>query len=224
MSTYVLMRILESAPARYDEGMRLLTFGRIDRAYDRLVSHVAKGMRVLDIGCGTGGLALRAARRGAHVKGIDINAGMLEVAGERIRRAGLAESVELVEQGIAELDAEPDGGYDAVMSGLCFSELSDDEISFTLEQVRRLLRPGGRLLIADEVKPTAAARRWLLALARAPFAALAYLVSGQTTHGVSRLPERVREAGFRVQTVRLASLSSFCELVATRPTLAGGEV
>jgi len=215
------MRVLESAPARYDEGMRLLTFGRVDRAYDRLVSHVHKGMRVLDIGCGTAGLALRAARRGARLKGIDINAAMLEVAGERVRRAGLTEAIALVEQGVAELDAEPDAAYDAVMSGLCFSELSDDEIAFTLQEARRLLRPGGRLLIADEVEPTGAARRRLLALARAPFAAAAYLISGRTTHGVARLPERVAEAGFSVDSVRRSLLSTFCELVATKPATTG---
>ncbi|HUW96689.1 MAG TPA: class I SAM-dependent methyltransferase, partial [Anaerolineae bacterium] len=39
MSTYVLMRILESAPSRYDRGLRILTLGRLDRAYDRLASH-----------------------------------------------------------------------------------------------------------------------------------------------------------------------------------------
>jgi demethylmenaquinone methyltransferase/2-methoxy-6-polyprenyl-1,4-benzoquinol methylase len=215
------MRILESAPGRYDEGMRLLTFGRIDRTYDRLVGHVAAGMRVLDIGCGTGGLALRAARRGARVKGIDVNAAMLEVAAQRVRGAGLDEAVELVEQGVAELDAEPAEGYDAVMSGLCLSELSDDEIAFTLLQVRRLLRPGGCLLIADEVKPPAAATRWLLAVARAPFVAAAYLISGKTTRGVSRLPERVSEAGLSVDSYTRGRLSSFCELVATRPAASG---
>ena len=36
MSTYVLMRILESAPRRYERGMRWLTFGHLDRAYDAL--------------------------------------------------------------------------------------------------------------------------------------------------------------------------------------------
>jgi len=59
MSTYVLMRVLESAPRRYDLGIRLLTLGRVDRAYDRLASQIESGQRVLDLGCGTGALAVR---------------------------------------------------------------------------------------------------------------------------------------------------------------------
>jgi len=221
MGTYVLMRILESAPRRYELGIRLLTLGSIDRAYDRLASHVGEGQHVLDLGCGTGALTLRAARRGASVKGIDISARMLEIAAERVRDAGLGERIELAEAGIAELDGEEPDSYDVVTCGLCFSELSDDEIAFTLQEARRLLRPGGRLLIADEVEPTGAARRRLLALARAPFAAAAYLISGRTTHGVARLPERVAEAGFSVDSVRRSLLSTFCELVATKPATTG---
>ncbi|HKJ24143.1 MAG TPA: methyltransferase domain-containing protein, partial [Myxococcota bacterium] len=84
MSTYVLMRILESAPHRYDFGMRLLTLGGVGRAYDRLAARVEEGQRVLDVGCGTGALTLRMARRGARVKAIDVSAEMLEMAAQRV--------------------------------------------------------------------------------------------------------------------------------------------
>ncbi len=127
MSTYVLMRILESAPHRYELGIRLLTLGRLERAYDRLANHITPGQHVLDLGCGTGALTLLAAQRGAVVTGIDINTQMLEIAEQHIREAGLRESVTLVEKGVAELDGEETDSYDAVTGGLCFSELSEDE-------------------------------------------------------------------------------------------------
>jgi ubiquinone/menaquinone biosynthesis C-methylase UbiE len=214
MSTYVLMRILESAPRRYDLGIRLLTLGTLDSAYDRLAARVEAGQRVLDIGCGTGALAMRAARRGARVKGIDVNAQMLEIAAQRASAAGLAGSVDLREMGIAELDAEPPGSYDAVMSGLCFSELSEDEIAYGLGQIARLLKPGGLLLVADEVKPPDCARRLLHALIKAPFAALTYLVSQQTTHAVEDLPGKLSKAGFSIESLRQNALGSFVEIVA----------
>ncbi len=47
MSMYVLMRILESAPRRYELGIRLLTLGRLNKAYDRLASHIKRGQQVL---------------------------------------------------------------------------------------------------------------------------------------------------------------------------------
>ena len=61
MSTYIFMKVLESTPCRYDRGIRILTLGRLDKAYDRLVSHIKNGQRVLDLGCGTGALILKAA-------------------------------------------------------------------------------------------------------------------------------------------------------------------
>jgi len=103
MRTYVLMRILESAPSRYDTGLRILTRGRLDDAYERLTSGIEQGQRVLDLGCGTGALTLRAAQKEARVKGIDVNPQMLEIAEKRARAANLARNTELCEMGVAEL-------------------------------------------------------------------------------------------------------------------------
>jgi ubiquinone/menaquinone biosynthesis C-methylase UbiE len=217
MSTYVLMRVLESAPRRYDLGIRLLTFGRIDRAYDRLVGQVEPGQRVLDLGCGTGALAVRAARRGAIVKGIDINPEMLAIARRRVEEEQLGERVELAEQGVAELDGEEGESYDAVTSGLCFSELSDDELRYTLDQVARLLKPGGLLLVADEVSPRHAIARALRSLLRAPLALLTYLITQQTSHAVRALPERLAAAGLSLVSATHNALGSFGVYVARRP-------
>ena len=217
MSTYVLMRLLESAPRRYDRGIRLLTLGAVDRAYDHLTAAIHAGERVLDIGCGTGALALRAARRGARVKAIDINAEMLALAAGRARAARLADAITFAEMGIAELGREPDATYDVVTAGLVFSELSPDERRFALREVRRLLRPGGRLLVADETAPGSRLGRWFYAIARAPLVVLTYLLTQQTTHPLGGLVEEIRTAGFRICSVRRSALGSFLEIVAERP-------
>jgi ubiquinone/menaquinone biosynthesis C-methylase UbiE len=217
MSTYVLMRILESAPRRYELGIRLLTLGRLDRAYNRLASYIERGQQVLDIGCGTGALTVRAAQRGAKVKGIDINAQMLEIAAQRVKDAGLTESVELAEMGVAELDAEEAQHYEAVTSGLCLSELSEDEIRYALEQVARILRPGGLLLIADEIKPRGSVHRLIHSLIRAPLVVLTYVVTQQTTHPASNLSEKLKAAGFAITSVHLNRLGSFGEFVVKKP-------
>jgi demethylmenaquinone methyltransferase/2-methoxy-6-polyprenyl-1,4-benzoquinol methylase len=211
------MRILESAPSRYELGIRLLTFGQVDRAYDRLASRIAHGQRVLDLGCGTGALALRAARNGAQVKGIDSNARMLEIAAQRARQTGLSQNVELAETGVAELHREEPESYDAVLSGLCFSELSDDELVYTLRQVGRLLKPEGLLLIADEVRPPSLPARVLHGLVRAPLVVLTYLITQQTTHPVAHLSERLTDSGLSIVSVRSGPLGGFSELVAQKP-------
>ena len=216
MSTYVLMKILESAPDRYDRGIRLLTFGAVDRSYDRLVSYIKNGQQVLDIGCGTGALTLRAARNGAKVKAIDINAQMMEIAKQKIERSGHSASVEFQEMGIVELDSEPAENYDVVMSGLCFSELTDDELTFGLTQVHRILKPGGLLLVADEARPQNFIKKIFYWLLRLPMVVITYIITQTTTHAVSRLPQKVEQANFDIEQVRLNKLGSFIELVAKK--------
>ncbi|MFQ6088932.1 MAG: corrinoid protein-associated methyltransferase CpaM [Candidatus Methanofastidiosia archaeon] len=216
MSTYILMKILESAPSRYDKGIRILTLGRLDKAYDRLTSHVKKGQRVLDLGCGTGALTLGAARKGARVKGIDVNSQMLEIAEKRAREVNLAQNIELCEMGVAELSSEERESYDVVMSGLCFSELTEDELNYALKEVKRILKPGGLLLIADEVKPKGISKRILNWVARFPLLIITYLITQTTTNAVKNLPEKIKEAGLIIESIKLSRMENFIEVVAKK--------
>ena len=143
MSTFVLMKILETSPSRYDRGIRILTLGKIDETYDHLVSYIRKGQKVLDIGCGTGALTLRAAEKGAKVKGIDINPQMLEIARKKAVEMGLIQNIELCEMGVAELESEKTGSYDVVTAVLCFSELSENELKLCYQRGEKNTETGG---------------------------------------------------------------------------------
>ena len=194
MSSFVWMKVLESAPERYDRGIRILSRGRIGAVYDTLADIVAApGRRVLDVGCGTGGVALACAERGARVVGLDADAGMLEVARARPGAA----AIEWVELGAAEIqDRFAEHSLDAVVSCLAFSEMPPDLQAYVLSVCRTRLVPGGVLAIGDEVTPRAAYRRWLWQAARAPVAAATFLLTQTTTRPVEDLAERVRAAGF----------------------------
>jgi len=210
------MKVLESAPDRYDVGIRILTLGSVDKAYDRLTSHVKRGQRVLDIGCGTGALTLRAAQKGAEVKGIDVNSQMLEIAKKRIAEAKLEQTVELCETGVAELADEEVESYDVVMSGLCFSELTQNELIYSLKEVKRILKPGGILLVADEVMPQSIPKRIFHWLIRFPLVIITYLLTQTTTHAVKSLPERIKETGLLIESIRLNKIENFIELAARK--------
>jgi len=211
------MRVLESAPSRYDRGIRLLTLGQVGPAYGRLAARIEPSWRVLDLGTGTGALALRAVARGAEVVALDVNAAMLAVARQKAKAAGLANHITWREIGVAELDALPDSGFDAVCSGMCFSELTPDERRYALCQAQRLLRPGGLLLLADEVRPQGSLQRLLHATLRAPLVVITWLFTQTTTHAVPDLSGLVEAAGFEVTAVRTALLGSWAEVVARRP-------
>ncbi len=211
------MRILESIPSRYDCGIRILSFGRLDRAYDHLMSQIEEEQRVLDIGCGTGALTLRAAKKGARVKGIDISSQMLEIAQKKAEKLNLTGNVEFVEMGVAELGDEKGESYDVVMSGLCFSELSDDELDFTLKEVMRILKPGGALLVADEIVPESIIRRLISEIVRFPLVALAYILTQTTSKPIRNLKERLERSGFKIESIRCDGLGALVEIVARKP-------
>jgi demethylmenaquinone methyltransferase/2-methoxy-6-polyprenyl-1,4-benzoquinol methylase len=200
--SYVYMKVLETAPERYERGMRLLTLGRLQRVYRDIAASLGRGDRVLDLGCGPGELAVLLARGGCQVTGIDVSPQLLRLAAHRAREAGVADRVSLREVGAVELDtAFPAASFDAVVSTLVFSELSPDEMVYTLSGCRRILRGEGLLLVADEILPDSLLGRVATLLFRLPFVVLAYLFTQNTTRRVSSLRQRLEGAGFRVLAV-----------------------
>jgi len=142
---------------------------------------------------------------------------MLEIAQKRAREANLSQNIELSEMGVAELGSEESRSYDAVMSGLCFSELTEDELSYTLREVKRILKPGGFLLIADEVRTRSISKRILNSLIRFPLAIITYLITQTTTKAMKNLPEKIEEADLLIESVRLNKMENFIELVGRKP-------
>ncbi|MCA9513279.1 MAG: class I SAM-dependent methyltransferase, partial [Myxococcales bacterium] len=111
------MRWLEGTPARYDAGMRALTFGRVDALHAAVAEAAAPapGARVLEVGCGTGAVTERLLARGAVVTALDASAEMMERARARV---GEGARVEWLERTASEIDALPPGAYDAVVFSL----------------------------------------------------------------------------------------------------------
>jgi demethylmenaquinone methyltransferase/2-methoxy-6-polyprenyl-1,4-benzoquinol methylase len=200
MSTYVYMRILESAPQRYDLGLRLLSLGRIDAVYEAAAAAVLEAgssPRVLEIGCGTGNLTAALLKRGATVTAVDQNPDMLAIAAEKLGKEH--NELDLREMAAVEIaDRFPAGSFDAVAASLVLSEMSEDEQRFVLAAALQVLHPGGRLVAVDEVLPHGLLARCAHACVRWPLAALTYLLTQTTTFAVRDLGAKVRAAGFHV--------------------------
>lgn len=143
--------LLIEGARRYDLKLWLRSRGRIG-SFRREVLDLARlepGERVLDVGCGTGGLALAAKRRvGAAgvVHGIDPSEEMIEAARAKARRAGLEIRFDV---GAAQGLERPDASFDAVLATLVLHHLPHDALVAALREIVRVLAPGGRFLAVD---------------------------------------------------------------------------
>jgi SAM-dependent methyltransferase len=120
---------------------------RFAPAIDHVIARAAlrDGDEVLDLGTGTGSVALQAARlvrpRG-HVLGIDLSPEMIRVAAERAAAAGLTNAA--FREGNAQAIPAPDGSADVLTSSLCLMFVPDRAAA--ARECGRVLRPGGRFV------------------------------------------------------------------------------
>jgi demethylmenaquinone methyltransferase/2-methoxy-6-polyprenyl-1,4-benzoquinol methylase len=181
--------------------------GGLDRRWRRLTAEavVAPGDRVLDACCGTGDLALAARAAGGTVVGLDFSERMLE----RARRK--SSEIEWMEGDLLRLPFA-DGSFDAATVGFGVRNVAD--LDAGLRELRRVVRPGGRLGILEIVRPKGPLalfyRAWfdgLIPLAGKALpggAAYSYLpASVRRFPGPAELEERVRAAGFHPVAHRL---------------------
>ena len=137
--------------ALYDPLTKLLGAGA---AHHTLIeqANLRDGQRVLDIGCGTGSLAvmLKRERPGIDVTALDPDANALARARHKAADAGLAIDFVL---GFADAIETSDASFERVLSSLMLHHLTRDERRATLAEVFRVLKPGGEFHVVDFAAP-----------------------------------------------------------------------
>ncbi len=140
---------------RYDLLMGFVTLGR-EQAFRQRIADLARlqpGEIVLDVGCGTGTLAMVARQRVGEigrVAGIDPSPQMIARASRKAVRRGLAIDFQV---GVIEHLSFPDQSFDVVLSTFMMHHLPDDLKRRGLAEIARVLKPGGRLLVLDMKGP-----------------------------------------------------------------------
>ncbi len=171
-------RMFDSIAPEYDALNHILSLN-IDRLWRRravkkLLDKDA-GCRILDIACGTGDFSIAVAGRSANAKitGIDLSEGMLAAGREKVRKNGLAGQIELLKGDCESLEF-PDGTFDGVCVG--FGVRNFEHLETGLREMRRVLRPGGRLVILELSVPQ---NKLLLALYKLYFLKILPKIGGR---------------------------------------------
>jgi SAM-dependent methyltransferase len=180
-------------------------------------ARIAPGHDVLDLGCGTGTLALlvRRACPEARVVGLDVDERILAIARRKIDRAG--GGVEL-RQGSATAPPFAPASFDRVLTTLVLHHLTTAEKRDALAAARRLLRPGGELHVADWGKP----HNVFMRVASLGFR---FADGGETTAANLRgeLPALIGEAGFAEVAETERWMTLFGTLAFVRGVVAGSD-
>lgn len=189
-------RMFGAIAHRYDLNNTLHSFGR-DGAWRRAAveaAGVSGSDEVLDVACGTGALTREFARRGpARVVGLDYTPEMLDVARERAEGAGSdgrrATPIEYVQ---GDAMALPFGGRSFDVVSIAFGIRNVEEPERALAEFRRVLRPGGRLVVLEFDTPRLAPLAWMNGVyTRAVMPRTATLISGDRSGAYWYLPRSV---------------------------------
>jgi demethylmenaquinone methyltransferase/2-methoxy-6-polyprenyl-1,4-benzoquinol methylase len=147
--TYV-RRLFSVIAPRYDLITVLLSFGR-DREWKRRLAAMCEpvaGTRVIDLASGTGDIAFEMGARGAHVVGLDITHGMLEIAASKPEAARYRVAFVAGDMGSLPF---PDACFDIVTTGYGLRNVP--HLAGALAEIHRVLRPEGRMLSLDFDRP-----------------------------------------------------------------------
>lgn len=139
----------------YDVMTWVFLLGREGAFRERVLdlAQLAPDEVVLDVGCGTGTLAIRAKRRvgdSGRVHGIDPSPEMIARAQKKARRAGV--EVTFATEAVQRLPFA-DATFDVVLSTVMMHHLSRPDREEGARQIRRVLKPGGRVVVVDFGKP-----------------------------------------------------------------------
>lgn len=150
-------------PRLYNLLMFILTRGRERRYRARVldVTGIASGVRMLDIGCGTGTLAIAAWRRsqpGGQVIGIDASENMVEVARRDARRAQADIEFRCGDATSLPLDGAQ---FDLIVINAVLHAIPADRRRRCLAEAKRVLKPGGRLVLVDFGGNARDRRHWI---------------------------------------------------------------
>jgi ubiquinone/menaquinone biosynthesis C-methylase UbiE len=196
-------RIWEREAPRYDR-MIVLWEKILFRDGRRWVCSRAQG-EVLEVAIGTG-RNLAFYPEGVRLTGIDLSPAMLDLARERARELGM--EVDLREGDAQDLPF-PDESFDTVVCTLSLCNIPDDRKAVT--EMKRVLRPGGRLLLLDHVRAASG-------LGRAVQRALEVVtVRLEGDHLLRRPLEHVRAEGFRIEERERYKLGIVERLAARKP-------
>ena len=198
--TDVVRHRYDRGAARYDLVTWPMERMAMDRFRGRLIAQV-NGPRVLEVGVGTG-RNLPLYRPDLQIEAIDFSPRMLE----RARRKPIPANVTLHLMDVEELEFPP-GSFDSVVATCVFCSVPDPVRG--LSEIRRVLRPGGRALFLEHVRP---GTPWLASL----FDWLDPLVSRAGPHINRRTMDNIKVAGFAVDREENV-LSDILKLVAAHP-------
>jgi len=175
------------------------------------MAEIKHGEKVLDIGFGTGWVLERLVHLVGtdHIThGLDYSAGMKQVALENLRKKNLEHTVELVTANIKQMPY-PNNTFDVVFVSFVIDLLAQKDIALALAEIKRVLKPGGRVIIVSMTKQGSGIYRVMRKLYEWMYYKWPTILGYRTSCRPIYIENDVLRAGFKITQYKLTSIAGF---------------
>jgi ubiquinone/menaquinone biosynthesis C-methylase UbiE len=180
----------------YDQFTNAISLYQTVKTKEYLINRIKAQSTALEIGCGNGGLAISCAGKCAYVLGLDVSKNMIENAKKLVVKRHI-DGIEFIQKDLYSFNSKKK--FDYIILAYFLNIFPDEKtVEKVISKAKSFLKPGGVILIADELEPSNTILSMIVRALRVPVFNFFYLTTGLKYHKIHDLEKVLENAGIEI--------------------------